>query len=110
MSKHLPEPVEIGGIKLINRVALAPMTRTRATSDGTPTDLMAEYYAQRASAGLVIAEATGVDVSAIAWMGMPGAYRVDHLAGWKKSPMRCMLKAAPFFCRSGGRDVPHTVC
>ena len=59
MSKHLLEPVEIGGIKLHNRIVLAPMTRTRAAADGTPTDLMAEYYAQRASAGLVIAEATG---------------------------------------------------
>ena len=84
MTSHLLEPVKIGDLQLNNRIALAPMTRTRASADGTPGDLMAEYYAQRASAGLVIAEATGVDVSAIAWMGMPGAYKDSHLEGWKK--------------------------
>lgn len=84
MSSNLLEPVQIGDLSLKNRIALAPMTRTRAAADGTPGDLMAEYYAQRASAGLVIAEATGIDVSAIAWMGMPGAYQESHIAGWKK--------------------------
>lgn len=84
MAKQLLEPVKIGDLQLRNRIALAPMTRTRAEADGAPTDLMAEYYAQRAAAGLVIAEATGVDISAIAWMGMPGAYRDDHLVGWQK--------------------------
>ncbi|MDF7822947.1 alkene reductase [Pontiellaceae bacterium B12227] len=85
MTQNLLEPTQIGDLQLNNRIALAPMTRTRAAGDGTPGDLMAAYYAQRASAGLVIAEATGVDVSAIAWMGMPGAYQESHLAGWKKT-------------------------
>lgn len=84
MKSNLLEPTQIGDLQLNNRIALAPMTRTRAAADGTPGDLMAEYYAQRASAGLVIAEATGVDISAIAWMSMPGAYQESHLDGWKK--------------------------
>ena len=66
MNKKLLKPTQIGDIRLTNRVVLAPKTRTRAVADGTPSDLMAEYYGQRAAAGLVIAEATGVDNSAIA--------------------------------------------
>ena len=59
------------------------MTRTRAEADNTPNALMAEYYAQRASAGLLIAEATAVAADAIAWQNMPGAYKEEHVAGWK---------------------------
>ena len=55
MTKQLLTPTQIGDLPLKNRVILAPMTRTRATPDGCPTELMAEYYGQRASAGLVIA-------------------------------------------------------
>lgn len=82
-SKALLQPVTIGDLDLKNRVALAPMTRTRAQADGTPTELMAEYYGQRASAGLVIAEATAIAGNAIAWPGMPGAFTDAHVEGWK---------------------------
>ena|GEM_PF-1892840 len=85
MTNQLLTPTQIGGLVSKNRVILAPMTRTRARPDGCPTDLMAEYYGQRASAGLVIAEATGVDSSAIAWMNMPGIYNEEHVDGWKKT-------------------------
>ena len=84
MTKQLLTPTQIGDLQLKNRVILAPMTRTRAKPDGTPTELMEEYYGQRATAGLVIAEATGVDSSAIAWMNMPGAYKDEHVNGWQK--------------------------
>lgn len=97
MEKKLLAPIEIGNLTLRNRIALAPMTRTRAQPDGTPTDLMAEYYAQRASAGLVIVEATGVDHSAIAWMNMPGAYQESHLAGWKKVTEAVHAKGGTIF-------------
>ena len=83
-TQKLLEPVTIGDLSLANRIALAPMTRTRAEADGTPNDLMAKYYAQRASAGLVIAEATAIAGDAISWQGMPGAYKDEHVAGWKK--------------------------
>ena len=84
MSEKLFESVKIGNLVLKNRIAHAPMTRTRAEADGTPTDLMAEYYSQRADAGLVIAEATAVASDAIAWQGMPGAFKDKHIVGWKK--------------------------
>ena len=62
-----------------------------------PTDLMAEYYGQRASAGLVIAEATGVDSSAIAWMNMPGIYNDEHVEGWKKTTQAVHKKGGKIF-------------
>ena len=85
MTKQLLTPTQIGDLPLKNRVILAPMTRTRATPNGTPTELMAEYYGQRATAGLVIAEATGVDSSAISWINMPGIYNDEHVGGWRKT-------------------------
>jgi N-ethylmaleimide reductase len=97
MSSNLLEPTQMGDMQLNNRIVLAPMTRTRAETDGTPSDLMAEYYAQRASAGLVIAEATGIDNSAIAWMGMPGAYEESHAAGWKKTTDAVHAKGSKIF-------------
>ncbi len=97
MNKKLLEPTQIGDLQLNNRIALAPMTRTRAEPDGTPNDLMAEYYGQRAAAGLVIAEATGVDSSAIAWMGMPGAYQESHVVGWKKVTDAVHAKGSKIF-------------
>ena len=97
MNGTLLEPTQIGDIQLNNRIVLAPMTRTRAEADGTPSDLMAEYYAQRAGAGLVIAEATGVDNSAIAWMGMPGSYQASHVDGWKKTTDAVHAKGGKIF-------------
>ncbi|MEM0965907.1 MAG: alkene reductase [Verrucomicrobiota bacterium] len=83
-TKALLTPTTIGDLSLRNRVVLAPMTRTRADSDGTPNELMAEYYGQRASAGLVIAEATAVAADGISWMGMPGAFEGKHIKGWRR--------------------------
>jgi len=109
MSKNLLKPTQIGDIHLTNRIALAPMTRTRALADGTPGDLMAEYYGQRAAAGLIIAEATGVDKSAIAWMGMPGAYKENHVAGWKKVVDSVHAKGGKIFLQiwHPGRATPQ---
>lgn len=81
--QKLLEPIKIGDLQLANRVVHAPMTRTRATHDGTPTEIMADYYSQRAGAGLLIAEATAVSADAIAWQNMPGAFKPEHVAGWK---------------------------
>ena len=83
-TQKLLEPVTIGDLNLRNRIVLAPMTRTRAEADGTPNDTMAEYYTQRASAGLAIAEATAIAGNAIAWPGMPGSFNDAQVAGWKK--------------------------
>ncbi len=69
---------------LQNRIVLAPLTRGRAGSSRVPNDLMAEYYRQRASAGLMIAEATVVSEQAIGWVGTPGIYTNEMIEGWQK--------------------------
>ena len=58
--RDLFEPVRLGPYQLANRIVMAPLTRSRAGEDGVPRPLMAEYYAQRASAGLIIAEGTNI--------------------------------------------------
>lgn len=80
---HLLSPLTAGALKLPNRVLMAPLTRCRADADHNPTPLMAEYYAQRASAGLIIAEATMVmEGNSSFWME-PGIYSDAQIQGWK---------------------------
>ena len=79
----LLSPLTAGALQLPNRVLMAPLTRCRADADHNPTPLMAEYYAQRASAGLIIAEATMVmEGNSSFWME-PGIYSDAQVAGWK---------------------------
>jgi N-ethylmaleimide reductase len=77
------DPVQLGVCRLANRIVMAPLTRSRARADGTPTALMAEYYAQRASAGLIIAEATNISPRARGYALTPGIYTVAHIEGWQ---------------------------
>jgi N-ethylmaleimide reductase len=80
---HLLSPLTAGALQLPNRVLMAPLTRCRADADHNPTPLMAEYYAQRASAGLIIAEATMVmEGNSSFWME-PGIYSDAQVQGWK---------------------------
>lgn len=80
---QLLSPLTAGAFKLPNRVLMAPLTRCRANADHNPTPLMAEYYAQRASAGLIIAEATMVmEGNSSFWME-PGIYSDAQVQGWK---------------------------
>lgn len=80
---HLLSPLTAGALQLPNRVLMAPLTRCRADADHNPTPLMAEYYAQRASAGLIIAEATMVmEGNSSFWME-PGIYSDAQVKGWK---------------------------
>lgn len=76
-------PVQFGDLKLKNRVVMAPLTRCRATVDRVPTPMMAEYYAQRASAGLIIAEATVISEEANGYLQTPGLYTDEQVQGWK---------------------------
>ncbi|MHA7263543.1 alkene reductase [Arthrobacter sp. TMN-37] len=73
----------VGNIELNHRLALAPMTRSRANADGTPGELAAEYYAQRASLGLLITEATQPSDDGQGYMLSPGIYTDAHVEGWK---------------------------
>ncbi|GAA3538264.1 alkene reductase [Zobellella aerophila] len=77
-------PVRLGAVALNNRVLMAPLTRIRADADHVPTALIAEHYAQRASAGLIIAEATMVMEGNSAFWREPGIYSDAQVAGWKK--------------------------
>ena len=83
MSK-LFNPVQLGRNTLQNRLVMAPMTRSRAQFDGTPGELAAEYYSQRASAGLIVTEGTQPSDDGQGYMATPGIYTNAHVAGWKK--------------------------
>jgi len=76
-------PYRLGELELPNRIVMAPLTRSRAGESGVPTPLMAEYYAQRASAGLIIAEATQICEEGRGYEGTPGIYADDQIAGWE---------------------------
>ena len=77
------DPVEMGALMLPNRIVMAPLTRGRATRDAVPTPMMGEYYAQRATAGLIISEATGISREGLGWPYAPGLWSADQVEGWK---------------------------
>ena len=77
-------PFEVGGLTLPNRIVMAPLTRSRAGQPGdVPTPLMAEYYAQRAAAGLIISEATNISRIGMGYALTPGVYSPEQLDGWR---------------------------
>ncbi len=82
MSK-LFDSLVLGPLALRNRIFMAPMTRGRARPDGTPTSVMTEYYRQRASAGLIVTEATAISAQGTGWAGAPGIYTDAHEEGWR---------------------------
>ena len=77
-------PVRVGRYTLPNRLVMSPMTRSRAKLDGTPGELAAEYYAQRASVGLIVAEGTQPSDDGQGYLTTPGIYTPAHVAGWQK--------------------------
>ncbi len=83
MSKLL-SPVQLGELSLKNRVVMAPLTRGRADYQRVPNDLMVEYYAQRASMGMIITEATSVDPIGVGYPRTPGIWNDDQVKAWKK--------------------------
>jgi len=83
-AQKLLTPFSLKDLTLKNRVVMAPLTRSRAGVERLPNALMAEYYAQRASAGLIIAEATVVSEQGIGWENSPGIYTEAQAEGWKQ--------------------------
>ena len=77
-------PVHVGRNDLDNRLVMAPMTRSRAAADGTPGDLAADYYSQRASVGLIVSEGTQPSDDGQGYLTTPGIYTRAHIAGWRK--------------------------
>ncbi|MFB6778208.1 alkene reductase [Streptomyces sp. NPDC056352] len=78
------DPIDLSGTQLANRIAMAPMTRSRAGEGGTATDLVAEYYAQRASAGLIITEGIQPSVVGQGYPSTPGLHSEEQVASWRK--------------------------
>ncbi|MDY0148054.1 MAG: alkene reductase, partial [Halothiobacillus sp.] len=80
----LLQPITLGQISLANRMVMAPLTRCRAGEGNVPTDLMVEYYRQRATAGLIISEATQIMPEGQGYPSTPGIHSPEQIAGWKK--------------------------
>lgn len=79
------DPIQIGDLHLPNRIIMAPLTRSRAIGDGrVPNALMAQYYVQRASAGLIISEATAVTPQGVGYADTPGIWSDEQVAGWRQ--------------------------
>jgi N-ethylmaleimide reductase len=91
------DPIRIGQLDCPNRIIMAPLTRGRADREGVPAPLMAQYYAQRASAGLIISEGTGISREGLGWPSAPGLWSEEQVEGWK--PVTDAVHAA------GGRIV-----
>ncbi len=77
------DPITLGDYKLKNRILMAPLTRGRTGSKGVPGPMVAEYYAQRAEAGLLITEATAINAQGSGWRNAPGIFTDDQVAGWR---------------------------
>ncbi|WP_144210556.1 alkene reductase [Shewanella donghaensis] len=85
MSLSLFQPFTLGGLTLKNRIVMPPMTRSRASQPGdVANDMMATYYAQRASAGLIVSEGTQISATAKGYAWTPGIYTPEQIAGWRK--------------------------
>lgn len=83
MYETLFQPVTLGAIEAPNRILMAPLTRGRADPGFIPNAIMAEYYRQRASAGLIISEATGISREGLGWPSAPGIWSAEQVEGWK---------------------------
>lgn len=79
----LLDPITIGAITCPNRIMMAPMTRARATREHVPTEIMRDYYAQRAGAGLIISEGTGISRQGLGWPYAPGIWTQEQMEAWK---------------------------
>ncbi|EHH67471.1 alkene reductase [Gluconobacter morbifer] len=93
------DPVELGTIHARNRILMAPLTRGRADKNGVPSALMVEYYAQRASAGLIISEATGISREGLGWPFAPGIWSDEQVAAWKPVTEAVHAKGGKIVCQ-----------
>lgn len=98
METTLFSPITLGSYVLPNRVVMAPLTRMRAP-DNTPTELMATYYAQRASAGLIISEASQISPQGVGYPATPGIYSDAQVTGWQKITSAVHDRGGHIFCQ-----------
>lgn len=99
MSKasSLLSPVKLGAVSLKNRVVMAPLTRNRAGEGNVPQDLNVEYYQQRASAGLIITEATQISPEGVGYPATPGIHSSEQIEGWRKVTQAVHSKGGKIF-------------
>ena len=96
--QSLLKKYNLQGLMLKNRIVMAPMTRSRADNpENAPTDLIAEYYAQRASAGLIISEGSQISKRAVGYINTPGIYSNEQVEGWKKVTSAVHAKEGKIF-------------
>jgi N-ethylmaleimide reductase len=96
MTRKIFAPYTLGKLELKNRIAMAPMTRSRTSQPGdVPNDIMAKYYSQRANAGLIVSEGTPISAVGRGYSMTPGIYTPEHIEGWKKTT-RAVHEAGSF--------------
>lgn len=93
------DPIALGAIAAPNRILMAPLTRTRSTEEHVPTAMMGEYYAQRATAGLIISEATGISREGLGTPFAPGIWTEEQVEGWKPVVARAKEAGARIICQ-----------
>ena len=98
MDNSLFSPLQRGELQLQNRIVMAPMTRNRAP-DGIANAMMAEYYSQRASAGLIVTEGAQISGQAIGYPATPGIYSPEQVAGWRQVTDAVHAKGGKIFCQ-----------
>ncbi|HEB59799.1 MAG TPA: alkene reductase [Gammaproteobacteria bacterium] len=99
MTSDLFSPISVGKLELPNRVVMAPLTRNRAGEGNVPTDLNVEYYRQRASAALIITEATQVAAEGVGYPATPGIHTPEQVAGWRKVTDAVHAAGGHIFCQ-----------
>lgn len=97
---ELLNPIVVGGLgSLPNRMVLASLTRARNTEDGVPTEIMGDYYVQRATAGMMLSEATAISKEGFGWYRGPGIFSPEQIAGWKKVTDRVRAANGTILCQ-----------
>lgn len=100
MKDALFQPIQLGKLELKNRIVMPPMTRSRASQPGNvANDMMATYYAQRAGAGLIVAEGTQISEMGQGYAWTPGIYSAEQIAGWKKVTDAVHAKGGAIFAQ-----------
>jgi len=97
MTHSLNQPLHLGDLELPNRIIMAPLTRCRADEGRVPNELMAEYYAQRSSAGLIISEATSVSEMGVGYPSTPGIWTQEQVEGWQQVTRAVHAKGGRIF-------------
>jgi N-ethylmaleimide reductase len=93
------DPIKLGAVTAPNRVFMAPLTRARGTRDHVPNALMKTYYEQRAGAGLIITEATGISPQGLGWPFAPGIWSTEQVEGWKPITQAVHDRGGRIFCQ-----------